>query len=210
MHQFNNVLFNERYLSNPPSNKQGLNANETNFAADCASMIAATDLILGSFGWLSDDDDATIFQGFKANYSYQPNKLGGYIVGTDGNLRPTELATNRLTANMVKAGSYGVNVLPTGYAGNQRPAAWVKPGVAGQPLRNNMALYIKVPTAGMPLSDLITVYAFALGRPSDNTFIYTGYTLAQLMSNVFDTDLGKLLQIKANASNLANLVDNNA
>lgn len=202
--RFNNVMFGEPVLANPPSNKQGLNLNETMIASSCRSYTASSDLIIGAICWLADD--GTVFQGFRANYVYTPNKIAGYVIGSNTYLFMTNVATVASEANVVSAGTPAVYVLPTGAAINQELPFWLKP-LVGNKISLGDLIYAPVPTEGMTLKQALQAVTAPLGRPSDNTYVYTGYTVSLLVSNVNDVDLGKLLAGIPNASNLANLAN---
>lgn len=205
MNRFNKTLFNDPVLSAPPSNKQGLNLNETQIASSCRSYTASSDLVIGAICWIAPD--GTIFQGFRANYSYTPNKIAGYVIGSNTYMFLTNVATVESEANIVSAGTPSVYVLPTGAAINQELPFWLKPLVSGNTIALGDLIYTPVPTDGMTLKQCLQCVTAPLGRASDNTYVYVGYTVSNLVTNVTDVDLGKLLSGIPNASNLANLAN---
>ena len=184
--QNNSFGFDDAFLASEPYGKIGMVTNFPDLATLAPGIIAQLMIRIGGLVWRATDANGnyvnSCFQGYKAGYIYSIANLLGIAVTSNsvqaGTSANSASAFNTTPENANTIGSLqSVPVIRINTLAGQKVLLPIKPGVDGAALVPGMALYQKVPTAGMSWQDTVTHYAFSLGRPSDNTFVYSGYTI---------------------------------
>ena len=204
--QNNRGGFDDAFLQLEPYGKIGMVTNFPNLDTLAPGIIVQTLARIGGLLWRGTDVNGnfnnTGFQGYKNGYSYTIANILGLVVTSNSVMAGTGATaadafnTTLENSNTIGAGQAAPTISESTIVG-QRILLPVTPGVSGQQLVAGMGLYQKVPTAGMDWKDTVKYYAFPLGRPSDNTYVYSGYSIYNSnsqSSDVFIATFGKLIE----------------